>query len=116
MHGREEAERAAVASAAIFGGGPGDADYAVLAGTMPNCAVRSSELEEGIAFTDVLVRAGLASSKGEARRGIEGRGFSINDVAETDVARRITAADVRHGRYVLIRKGKKNYAMLVVEG
>jgi tyrosyl-tRNA synthetase len=116
VHGEAEAERAAAASAAIFGGASGDADYAALSGTMPNCAVSVAELESGLALTDVLVRAGLASSKGEARRGIEGKGFSVNDVAETDVNRKLTAADIRHGRYVLLRKGKKNYAMLVVEG
>jgi len=116
VHGRDEAERAAAASAAIFGGAAGDADYSALAGTMPNCAVPRADLHDGIALTDVLVRAGLASSKGEARRGIEGRGFSINDVPESDVGRRITVADLRQSRYVLLRKGKKNYAMLVVEG
>ena len=62
-----------------------------------------------------LMRAGLASSKGEARRGIEGKGFSVNDVAETDVQRRLTRADLRQERFVMLRKGKKNHAMLVVE-
>src|SRR5690606_23508082 len=102
--------------AAIFGAGTEEADYSALASTMPNAAITRAELENGLPLTDVLVRAGLASSKGEGRRGIEGKGFSVNDVAETDVARRLTPADIRQDRYILLRKGKKTYAMLVVEG
>ncbi|MGE5091240.1 MAG: tyrosine--tRNA ligase [Bacillota bacterium] len=113
VHGEGEAERAVAASAAVFSPGD-DADYAALAGTMPSCALPAMELD-GLTLTDVLVRAGLASSKSEARRGIEGKGYSINGVVETDVNRRLTGADLRQGRYVLLRKGKKNHAMLVVE-
>lgn len=115
VHGHDEADRAVTASAAVFRGDSEDSDYATLAATMPTCAVGSHELEQGLNLTDVLVRAGLASSKGEARRGIEGRGFSINGVAESDVNRRLTTGDLRQGRYVLLRKGKKNHAMVVVD-
>jgi len=115
VHGEDAVERAVAASAAVFGGRGEDADYAALAETMPNVPATLAELEGGLPLADVLVRAGLASSKGEARRGIEGRGFSVNDVAETDVQRRLTRADLRQERYVMLRKGKKNHAMLVVE-
>jgi tyrosyl-tRNA synthetase len=115
VHGKDAADRAVAASAAIFGGSAEDADYAALAGTMPNSRVSSAELETGIALGDVLVRAGLASSKSDARRGVEGRGFSVNETVVEDVGRRLTSNDVRQGRYILLRKGKKTYAMLVVE-
>ena len=115
VHGADAADRAVSASAAIFGGGAEDADYAALAGTMPNTRVSPAELDGGIPLGDVLVRAGLASSKSDARRGIEGRGFSVNEAVVDDVARRLTLHDIRQGRYVLLRKGKKTYAMLVVE-
>ena len=114
VHGENAVERAVAASAAVFGGHAEDADYAALAETMPNVAATLAELEGGLPLADVLVRAGLASSKGEARRGIEGRGFSVNDVAETDVQRRLTRADLRQERFVMLRKGKKTHAMLVV--
>ena len=115
VHGDAEAERAVAASAAVFtaSGDTGDADYAALARTMPSCSVEAAELD-GLSLTDVLMRAGLASSKSEARRGIEGRGFSINGVVESDVNRRLSGADLRQGKYILLRKGKKNHAMLVV--
>jgi tyrosyl-tRNA synthetase len=115
VHGTEAADRAVSASAAIFGKDAEDADYAALAETMPNSRVPGAELEAGILLGDVLVRAGLASSKSDARRGIEGRGFSVNEAVVDDVARRLTPNDVRQGRFILLRKGKKTYAMLVVE-
>ncbi len=115
VHGAGAVERAVAVSAAVFGAHSEDADYAALAETMPNVTATLTELEAGLPLADVLVRAGLASSKGEARRGIEGRGFSVNDVAETDVQRRLTRADLRQERFVMLRKGKKNHAMLVVE-
>jgi tyrosyl-tRNA synthetase len=116
VHGAAEADRAVGASSAVFsaGGDAADADYAALAGTMPACALEARDLD-GLLLTDVLVRAGLASSKGEARRGIQGRGFSINGVVEGDVNRRLSAADLRQGKYVLLRKGKKHHAMVVVQ-
>jgi tyrosyl-tRNA synthetase len=82
---------------------------------MPNCSATSAELAAGLPLVDVLVRAGLASSKADARRGIQGRGFSVNDVQQDDVSRQLTVADMQDARYILLRKGKKHYAMVVVE-
>ncbi|HEU4699637.1 MAG TPA: tyrosine--tRNA ligase [Gemmatimonadales bacterium] len=121
VHGAAEADKAAAASAAIFGGASvaaapdGALDYAALASAMPNVAAQRAELAAGLPVVDALVRAGLASSKGDARRGIEQKGFSVNDAPVTDPTRRLTGDDLRDGRFVLLRKGKKNYAMLVVE-
>jgi tyrosyl-tRNA synthetase len=114
VHGEQEADRAARTGLAIFGGDGARADYAELASTMPNCEASAAELEAGLPLVDVLVRAGLASSKADARRGIQGRGFSVNDVQQDDVSRRLTVADLEDGRYILLRKGKKNHVMVVV--
>ena len=113
VHGEEEADRAARTSRSIFGADHAEADYGELAGTMPNCAASREELAAGVPLVDVLVRAGLASSKADARRGLAGRGFSINDEQEGDAARLLTLADLRQERFILLRKGKKNYVMLV---
>lgn len=115
VHGEEEADRAARTGLAIFGGDGARGDYAELANTMPNCEATPAELEAGLPLVDVLVRAGLASSKADARRGIQGRGFSVNDVQEQDVSRKLTAADLQDGKYILLKKGKKNYVMLVAK-
>ncbi len=121
VHGEEETAKAIATSRAIFApraagdGAAAGPDYAVLAGTMPTCGLTRAELDDAPPLTELLVRAGLAASKGEARRGIEGKGFSVNDEPVSDVNRRVTAADVRQERYMLLRKGKKNYCMVVVE-
>lgn len=69
-------------------------------------------------IVDLLVASGLATSKADARRGIQGRGFYLNDEP-------IEKADLQLGddhfqgppesRFVILRKGKKNYVRLVVE-
>jgi tyrosyl-tRNA synthetase len=65
-----------------------------------------------------LVRAGLASSKSDARRGIQGRGYYVNEVQVTDVDHRLSPEDLQprdKDSFILLRKGKKNYVKLVLE-
>jgi tyrosyl-tRNA synthetase len=66
----------------------------------------------------VLVASGLASSKADARRGIQGKGFYLNGRPIDDVELRV-GEDVLQGppdaRFVILRKGKKNYVRLVLE-
>jgi hypothetical protein len=59
-----------------------------------------------------LVAAGLAPSKGQARKDVEGGGIYVNNVKATDLARTLTAADVIFGDCILLRKGKRTYAVL----
>ncbi len=119
VHGREEAERARQASEALFGGGPGAAPpdaEAVIAESdeLPVVTIRAEDFDDGIPLVDALVRAGLASSKADARRGIQGRGYYVNGEQVGDVNRRLTADDFGGRNFVLLRKGKKNYVKLVV--
>jgi tyrosyl-tRNA synthetase len=69
----------------------------------------------GDTLVEALVRTGLAKSKGEARRAIEGGGIYLNDDRVEDVARTIGDADFK-GRFVVVRKGKKDNALLRREG
>ena len=62
---------------------------------------------------DLLVETGLAASKGEARRLIAGGGIYVNDVALAREPARSTADDLLHGRYVMLRKGKRQRHLLV---
>jgi tyrosyl-tRNA synthetase len=82
----------------------------VLEGEVPCSSV---SLGPGLGIADALVQAGLAGSKAEARRGLEQRGFSVNG-AVVEPGRVLTGDDVLAGRYVVLQRGKKNYAMLVV--
>jgi tyrosyl-tRNA synthetase len=117
VHGADAVGRATDAAAILFGSGNlREADAATLdmvAGEVPVSLVPRSTLAAGLDIVDALEQSGLAASKGDARRGIAGGGFSVNG-AVADAHTRVTAADVLPGGYVLLRKGKKNWAVLRV--
>ena len=66
------------------------------------------------ALVDALERTGLAKSRSEARRSIEQGGAYVNNVKQTDPARTLSAADLLHDRYVVLRKGKRDVHVLRV--
>ena len=61
---------------------------------------------------DLLIEAGLATGRGDARRLIEGGGIYVNDAALAE-SRRLADGDLLHGRFVMLRKGKRNRHLLV---
>ncbi len=101
LHGAEEADRAREASQTLFGSG-GDLAEA------PSFAVDPERLAAGIEAYALFAEAGLAKSRGEARRLVEQGGAYVNGEAVTAIDRRITTADLRDGA-VLLRAGKKKY-------
>jgi tyrosyl-tRNA synthetase len=118
VHGAAAAAAAEEASAVLFGGDPGAAGreaWAVVAGEVATVAAPAGDrVEDGIDPVPVLVGAGLAKSKNEARRLLRDQSVLVTGrrIAEGD---RIGPDDVRHGRYVLVRKGRKSYAVLDLE-
>jgi tyrosyl-tRNA synthetase len=116
VHGAEAAEAAAQAAALLFGGSPleaGPGALAAVAGEVPTAPLPSAgELGEGADLVPLLVESGLASSKGDARRSIEQGAVSVNG-RKVGPEATVGAGDVLHGSYVLLRKGKRNYALLV---
>ena len=59
-----------------------------------------------------VVLAGLSASKGQARKDIAGGGISLNNRRCGDAAQRVTTDDLLFARYLLLRKGRKHYALL----
>ena len=116
VHGEETKDRVVEASKALFGGG-GDVPVDLLP-EMPECVISSTDFGGGLSVVDALVKAGLASSKSDARRGIQGKGFYLNGEPVAEVERIIVAADLQDAggkRVATLRKGKKNYVKLVIE-
>ena len=117
VHGADVAEGVIAASAILFGGEPLVATSAdvleVLEGEVPVSSLALTQLSKGLPLVDALVLAGLASSRADAKRGVEQKGFSINGQPAT-TGRSLSEEDLLAGRYVVLQKGKKNYAMLVV--
>jgi tyrosyl-tRNA synthetase len=120
IHGADTVARVTAAAAILFGGGDlraADADtLAMVVAEVPTAPVNVLDLGgEGLGIADALVTSGLAASKGEAKRGLAGGGFSVNGIA-TDEGRRLTQGDLLPGSVILLRKGKKSWAALVVTG
>ena len=119
VHGEEAAKAAAHATAVLFGGSPLEAPVEALeivAAEVPTASLPSDgELDAGVDLVDLLVATGLASSKGDARRSIAQGAVSVNGT-KASVEQHVTSGEVLHGRYVLLRKGKRHYALLVRDG
>ncbi|HET8649827.1 MAG TPA: tyrosine--tRNA ligase, partial [Gemmatimonadales bacterium] len=117
VHGADTAERVVAASQILFGGGDirvaDPAIFELLATEVPTHPIPDSALTPGLGVVDALVAAGLASSKADARRGLQSGGFSVNGERIADAQRQLTAADLLAGRYLLLQKGKKQYGLLV---
>ena len=104
LHGAAEAEKAAAAAQAAFEQGGLSAD-------LPTHEIPTAELGAGVQLADLAVAAGLAGSKGEARRLAQGGGLRVNDVAETDANRNVTTADLVDG-VVKLGAGKKKIVLV----
>jgi tyrosyl-tRNA synthetase len=119
VHGAETLRGVMAASRLLFGGGDlgqaGAEVFDILAGEIPTTRMKLAEID-GLPLVDALVRAGLAQSKSEARRGLQQNGFSVNAAAPGEPDRKLGAADLRAGRYVLLQKGRKAFALLVADG
>jgi tyrosyl-tRNA synthetase len=113
VHGAPAAVAAAEAADLLFAGDPRDASeeaFATLSAEVPTSRLAASDLADPVA---VFVGAGLASSNGDARRSLTQRSFYANGV-QLDENAQLTALELLHGRYLLLRKGKKSHHLLEI--
>jgi tyrosyl-tRNA synthetase len=99
----------------LFGGSPEGADEATLAmvaGEVPRAELPSDRFLAPVDPVDLLVDVGLAASRGEARRTLEQRGLAVNNV-KLEPGAKIGPDHLLHGRYLLLRKGRSNYRVVV---
>jgi tyrosyl-tRNA synthetase len=110
VHGRDETTRAEAAAAAVYSGSVASLDPALfsqVAEDTPSSRMARAQLDgKGHALVDLLVDAGLAPSKSQARTLVTQGGVSVNDVAEKDTGRIVTRADLVHDRFVVLRRGR----------
>ena len=118
IHGEQATQEAIRASEILFGGnleGIAESTFNEIIGEVPTRSLAPSQLEgAGMPLVELLVHAGLSSSKGQARRDIEGGGVNINNVRESRAQRLVTTRDLLFGKHLLLRKGKKNYVVVTV--
>ncbi len=118
VHGAEETERIKAASAALFGGGDlHDLSTPTLAAALREAGATTVDAESGMpGIVDLLVASGLASSKGEARRTIGEGGAYLNNVRVEDPDLVPATDDLVGGSWLVLRRGKKNFAGVEVAG
>jgi tyrosyl-tRNA synthetase len=104
-HGRAAAEAAAETARRTFEQGGAGED-------LPTLELARGDLERGIAAYDLIRRAGLAASNGEARRLIKGGGGRVNDKTIADENQRISLADLTAEGYIKLSAGKKRHALV----
>ncbi len=104
-HGEAAAAGAAETARATFeDGGLGDA--------LPGIELTRAELEAGVPAFELLLRTGLAASKGAARRLIRGGGGRINDAVVETETRTVTLADINKDGVIKLSAGRKRHALI----
>ncbi len=122
VHGAAATEAVEAAAAALFGQGDlASVDEATLGAALaevPHCTVTSSEIVDGHLpdIVELLTRSGLAQSRGAARRTVEEGGAYVNNerVSAEDYAP--DSEQLLAGRYLVLRRGRKTLAGVIVEG
>ena len=111
VHGVEAREAVELASQALFGRAElADLDEATLSASLSETDVFEFAPAEETTIVDLLVGAGLADSKGAARRSIKEGGAYVNNVRIEDEAWFPAESDYLHGAWLVLRRGKKNFA------
>ncbi len=119
VHGKEGLAAAERAKNIFFGGdldGYTDADFEQIKSDVPCITISQTALQgEGMGLLDAMVETGLSKSKGEARRTVQQGGAYINNQRCGEIDRRLTADDLASPSVMVLRSGKKKYALLTVE-
>lgn len=82
---------------------------------VPSAEFTRAELEQGIALGDALVKAGLAKTKSDVRRASEQGGLYVNNQRYPDVRNPLTAENLAGESTIVLRMGKKKYALVIVK-
>jgi len=120
VHGKEELEKAIFASNAFFSPTMDDlAQLDVQTFTevfegLPQAEIQRSDIENGLDMVGALAaKTGFLSSNSEAMRELKQNAISLNKV-KVGVDYKVTTADLIHGQFVMLQKGKKNYYLIRV--
>ncbi len=122
-HSEEEYEKALDASAILFGKGTKETLSKLDSETLlsifegvPQFTISKTELTAGIPILDLLAeKTKVFSSKGEIRRLMKDNGLSINQEKKQNFEKTITSDDLINDQFILIRKGKKKYSLIIAK-
>ena len=121
VHGEAEYEKALKASGMLFGKATAEdlrsldeKTFLDVFDGVPTFEVERAKLPLGI-LDALAVETAIFPSKGEARKMIQGNGFSLNKEKFTDPAGTVGESDIIDGKYILAQKGKKDYYIIKVK-
>ncbi len=119
VHGEAHTRRAETASAALYSEDIAALDEELLLEVMreaPSTVLALGALEgEGIELVALLASSSLSPSRGAARTAVEQGGAYVNNARRNDPDARVTLGDLLHGRYVVLRRGRRDYHLLQFE-
>ena len=113
VHGVEQRKAAVAAAQALFGRGElGELDDITLAGVMRE--VDAQTMAEPMPFADAMLLSGVVKSKSEARRAVSEGGAYLNNQKVADAEMLLDTSHLLHGRYAVIRRGRKTVGGVVL--
>jgi tyrosyl-tRNA synthetase len=119
IHGETAVSKAEKAAQVLFGGdldGLDASDIQDIFADVPSSEFAKDQLDgEGVTAVDLLVSSGLASSKGDARRSVQGGGIYINSNRVEDSNQAVTTSDAVEGQFLVLRKGRKKYHLIQIK-
>ncbi len=119
VHGEAASNEAIRASEILFGGkldGITEATFREIAGEVPTHEIGLDCFGgEGLWLPELLHEAGLAPSRGQARKDVKGGGVYVNNRRTDDEQHKLQSGDLLFDKYLLLRRGKRNYAVVLAE-
>ncbi len=120
VHGEGALNRAEQASKILFGEAVHDLslqDLLEVFAEVPSVQLAKTQFNgDGIPVIDLVAASGLAQSKGEARRLIQGGGVYLNNLRVADLKQTISLKEAIEGQALILRKGQKEYRLVRLEG
>jgi tyrosyl-tRNA synthetase len=119
IHGENATTEAIRASEILFGGdlkGISETTFNEIIGEVPTTEYAMQTMADvGLPLVEALMITSLCPSKGQARKDIEGGGVYVNNIREQNFQRVIVENDLLFRKHLLLRKGKKNYAIITAK-
>jgi tyrosyl-tRNA synthetase len=117
VHGPVTAKEMAHAADVVYQSeikGISDTTLAAIFASVPSTTIRRTELESGMMLLDLLLRTGIASSKGEARRLLQSGAVYVNNVRQGNEVM-LGIPNLASPSFIVLRSGKKNYHLIRVQ-
>ncbi|MHB8133373.1 MAG: tyrosine--tRNA ligase [Anaerolineaceae bacterium] len=119
VHGESALASAVQASEVLFGGsmsGLSSNAISEIFSDIPSTEINEQQFtSEKKNILDILVEIGLAKSRGEGRRSLSDGGIYMNNERQSDPDRLVGISDFLDGKFIVFRKGKKNYHVLKIQ-